>query len=631
MVRRLPLAVAPVKDESVASHLLRMALELKTDGRALLCALGIAPASRHDSGVDLQLQMSQSEVASYAFACGLDETAVASMLLTRFDQVAFSIERVGQRVVADRFGRHVARHEWLYLADSHFCPACLAERCGAWRIQWKLPWSVACVRHGRLLLDNCPGCQRRPGLVPVADGRMSASTASGPAWLRRATNENLSAAARCRAMIRTRTSPLRCAFELDDARRTRSASEATLEAQATIDAALEGEGVAHGTGQLVPLEFFSGLRSICATLLAAGDEEVLAAAGGASPPTALRDYYERRERARREAGHDRVLWQSWSPAPREVALLEALVPLATNAIVSGAGETRSLFAPVVERLTRLHERGLRADHVPRRFAFPGWLADEYSVLIEPKQATARLGFSRRGPGAGERMFPASAIPQLVWERVYERYFQGLVPGWQPRHGRRFVSLALLRVGACSSWRAAAQVLGMRDEGMSAIHSNRLLSRLAGGGQFVARVHGLASLLAWQRSLTSYAWRRENFGQLTGESRAIRSIAEDLSLDIGERPREMQLLAAHVWATATSGDWRLSPALQPVAELRSKPDGRRVPLRSAPYDQFVARHVSRRRRLFRRSLEERVLGTRLEDPWLRRLPDQLARCEPQVAS
>lgn len=47
---------------------------------------------------------------------------------------------------------------------SRFCPECLNESSGRWRLVWRLGWSFACTTHGRLLADACPSCgedQRR--------------------------------------------------------------------------------------------------------------------------------------------------------------------------------------------------------------------------------------------------------------------------------------------------------------------------------------------------------------------------------------------------------------------------------------------------------------------------------------
>lgn len=41
---------------------------------------------------------------------------------------------------------------------SRYCPTCLSERGGRWKLSWWLPWVFACTPHRALLHDTCPGC-----------------------------------------------------------------------------------------------------------------------------------------------------------------------------------------------------------------------------------------------------------------------------------------------------------------------------------------------------------------------------------------------------------------------------------------------------------------------------------------
>ena len=47
-------------------------------------------------------------------------------------------------------------------SGARWCPECLRERGGAWRLSWFLPVSVACVKHAVLLNDRCAVCDRIP-------------------------------------------------------------------------------------------------------------------------------------------------------------------------------------------------------------------------------------------------------------------------------------------------------------------------------------------------------------------------------------------------------------------------------------------------------------------------------------
>ena len=48
---------------------------------------------------------------------------------------------------------------------ARYCPECLADSGGRWRLSWQFPFGFACLRHKRLLVDLCPGCGQPPRLI----------------------------------------------------------------------------------------------------------------------------------------------------------------------------------------------------------------------------------------------------------------------------------------------------------------------------------------------------------------------------------------------------------------------------------------------------------------------------------
>ncbi|MFC5665953.1 TniQ family protein [Kitasatospora misakiensis] len=62
-----------------------------------------------------------------------------------------------------------------------YCPPCLAERGGRFRLTWWSPWTFACTKHRVLLADHCPTCLTRPRLhtplVPARPGLCAARLA----------------------------------------------------------------------------------------------------------------------------------------------------------------------------------------------------------------------------------------------------------------------------------------------------------------------------------------------------------------------------------------------------------------------------------------------------------------------
>lgn len=48
---------------------------------------------------------------------------------------------------------------------ARYCPECLADSGGRWRLSWQFPFGFACLRHKRLLVDVCPECGQPPRLI----------------------------------------------------------------------------------------------------------------------------------------------------------------------------------------------------------------------------------------------------------------------------------------------------------------------------------------------------------------------------------------------------------------------------------------------------------------------------------
>ncbi|MGJ6967025.1 TniQ family protein [Streptosporangium sp. G11] len=156
-VRTLPIRMAPLPGESLNSWLEALAHRTQTSYGDVLSSLGLLTKARggdHDRHrpTDWTIALSEREAASIAFATGLDRQRVHAMTLAHFDGRALSI---------DHEKRQVNRHRlWGRGAGSRYCPGCLADNAGRWKLEWRLGWSFACTRHSLLLVDTCLGCRR---------------------------------------------------------------------------------------------------------------------------------------------------------------------------------------------------------------------------------------------------------------------------------------------------------------------------------------------------------------------------------------------------------------------------------------------------------------------------------------
>lgn len=188
---RLPLALEPVPDESWHSYLTRQAvqhgltmatvgdhLELRGRRGRWLGYHGVVIDDLHATVAGSRL--------------GLAREQVQAMHLSAYDQLAFDL---GALAAPGGIGttREAVHSSWVWLSGSNYCPSCLAESDGAWRLKWRIPWVTSCTRHGIELLAACPACSRVPGLgnqfntsaptrlTVVPDGRRCMSAREGRA------------------------------------------------------------------------------------------------------------------------------------------------------------------------------------------------------------------------------------------------------------------------------------------------------------------------------------------------------------------------------------------------------------------------------------------------------------------
>ncbi|MGP3964630.1 TniQ family protein [Nonomuraea sp. 3N208] len=156
-LRTLPIRMAPLPGESLDSWLEALAHRTQTSYGDVLSSLGLLTRAGDEAPGwtrprDWTIALSEREAAGIAFATGLDDQRVHAMTLAHFD---------GRALLIDRAKRQVNRHRlWGRGTGSRYCPDCLAESAGRWKLEWRLGWSFACTHHSLLLVDTCQGCGR---------------------------------------------------------------------------------------------------------------------------------------------------------------------------------------------------------------------------------------------------------------------------------------------------------------------------------------------------------------------------------------------------------------------------------------------------------------------------------------
>jgi hypothetical protein len=161
-IDRMPIKLAPLPGESVASWLLAVANRYECTVVRLFRALHVPLTSKSPNKV-LEHAASHQEVIGRALGLTVEETD-ALHAPTPLDLA-------------------VARYRALYprtycglMTVSRFCPACLAETGGRWGASWSNPIHITCARHRVLLHVRCPQCGQRPWSSPgwvvnLSDGR----------------------------------------------------------------------------------------------------------------------------------------------------------------------------------------------------------------------------------------------------------------------------------------------------------------------------------------------------------------------------------------------------------------------------------------------------------------------------
>lgn len=133
-LRTLSIRVTPLPGEGIDSWLEALARRCWMPLPALLSALGLPPAEHTRQLV----------------------TGLSRQDLRQLERrLQLPVRRLDHAVAqADLFGRRAPR--------CRFCPQCLQETQGRWRLRWWLPWTFACTRHRALLHTTCPACEAPP-------------------------------------------------------------------------------------------------------------------------------------------------------------------------------------------------------------------------------------------------------------------------------------------------------------------------------------------------------------------------------------------------------------------------------------------------------------------------------------
>ena len=176
-IRTLPKRVTPLDGEAIDSWTESLAIAHQAQLGEVAAALGLPWRPWPPWVVSLTGEQS-SKISA---ATGLPPDRIGEMSLRKYDGRALEFADDGTSFSrAFPFGAR----GW-----SRYCPKCLDETSGRWRLQWRLGWAFACLTHNCLLVDQCPSClnhqrerQHPHNVVPRAGiccGNFASATCGG--------------------------------------------------------------------------------------------------------------------------------------------------------------------------------------------------------------------------------------------------------------------------------------------------------------------------------------------------------------------------------------------------------------------------------------------------------------------
>lgn len=558
VVAPLPIAVPPLPAETLPSWFDRLSSDMGRPLNLTMARVGMIDEDHHRQlPVGYGITLDAIRLQRLAQATDQPVARIESLLLSSYDGGPVDLRGLSE---GDTLAISVvAGREWLYVNGSHCCPGCLRDNGGAWLLPWRLPWSFACVRHGTILVDQCPRCGSR-----TASGRRDGSLAPAfasfvprPGFCNNPLRDGAALSGRSAAP---------CGFDLRHADTEWLSSAAVLDVQRRLDGAIDGR-LPKGYRNK-PRDWWSDLRAVAAAALAALDVDEVERLVEDLPAVSSEEYAAHVElREAKQADRERVKrggrdhrqggrFRTYRGAPTSAGVMLAVASIAVGVVADHDDDALRLIGKVTRR--RL------------RHSLPARLRNYYHAtpqLVERAQAatvtrfvdTARLS-SRRGG----RQFEPQHVPQLIWQEDWDRSFASLFTGTGTRDvtARRFCSMAVVQRVVDWSWGEIGESLGYPASTSRGI-ANALPGRLRRVGNladFHRTIDGVADHLGADGSvLIDFAARRyalRNF-RLLPESLARRLVVDGRPVMVTDALRRNA--AAWVWQYLTIGDVALAPA------------------------------------------------------------------------
>lgn len=148
---RIPIWLPPVPGEALDSWLAAYARRLNAAEADLIKYFELGTVS-----FELMVRaLTTHEREVLASRTGVSPVDLTAMTLEPWNGLVINLDLQTRKFGIPPTLQHTGRY-------SRFCPPCLRETEGRWQLSWRLPWTYACPRHDKLLIDCCPNCGNFP-------------------------------------------------------------------------------------------------------------------------------------------------------------------------------------------------------------------------------------------------------------------------------------------------------------------------------------------------------------------------------------------------------------------------------------------------------------------------------------
>ncbi|KAA1430789.1 MULTISPECIES: TniQ family protein [Mycobacteriaceae] len=537
-IRRIPINVDPIAGEALDSWLEALGHRTHTSWGDLRVAVHLTEPALH-SVPRWMIRLTPNQQTALHAATAVNSTVLSAMTLSHYDGRAAAVIKTPTRLDTT--------FPWGPRPGSRYCPHCLAESGGRWKLAWRLGWTFTCLEHRCLLADACPACGVRPRIRQLAaDGIPRPGHCAAPA------DNRTTRAERCGADLSTAEV---LTFDNDEHR--------VLRAQRRINDIITADVVTSGVyahDPQQPAKVLADIRAIAVKALTYASPPELEPIIGKDLLTAYQLDHPQLPTARAASPRKSLVVQAPTAASVTVAgALTALQALDQRDVQTAGDSLRWL-------ITAIRSRGAHSSTT--RLAWTGGIAGaaQLAALGPSLKPSEQLRFrtTSNWPAFPTRTLgcitEVDKLPTSLWQNVALRL---TVPGSHLRQLRPALSAAVLLIDTKTKLSPLARSISspLDDHGVS--RALQLLNQHANWIDISKALLSLVEHLAQSTVPINYSRRRRlDYRELLPDDTWLRICRETGATSRG--PARAQVARAYLQERISSmpvGSENISPALR----------------------------------------------------------------------